>query len=82
MSGKAVTGPGGPRFNGMPARGESSQALLGGGGPGRKAVSLVLFKRQWKISPGCRGKKHSTHPVLGLDREEVFYVSPTYTFQT
>jgi len=43
MAGKPAIGPGGSRFTGMPARGESSQALLGaGGGQGRKAVSPVM----------------------------------------
>jgi hypothetical protein len=44
MAGNTATGPG-ARFTGMPARGESSQALLGGGGPGRKAVSLICHGR-------------------------------------
>lgn len=42
MAGKPATGPGGSRFTGMPARGESSQALLGAG---RKAVSYSC--RSW-----------------------------------
>jgi hypothetical protein len=42
MAGKPATGPGGSRFTGMPARGESSQALLGAG---RKAVSHLC--RSW-----------------------------------
>jgi len=45
MAGKPAIGPGGSRFTGMPARGESSQALLGaGGGQGRKAVSQVIYE--------------------------------------
>jgi hypothetical protein len=44
MVGKAIAGAVGSRSNGMPPRGESSQSLLGGGGgPGRKTVSLLFL---------------------------------------
>jgi hypothetical protein len=64
MAGKPATGPGGSRFTGMPARGESSQALLGAG---RKAVSLMLLSVQATGSDWRR--IHNRIEARGDDRD-------------